>query len=106
VGRVGRGAPGASGRGFSFSLAPTWGAPWSGVDRLWSAQDARGLAPDATFEAESRPEAERGYPRPGTRWNVSPGAAPALEHAQTSTPARTDTEIDLRSPTKERTRRQ
>ena len=54
-------APGASGRGLSFSLAPAWGAPSSGVDRLWSARDARGLAPDAAFEPESRLDAEFGY---------------------------------------------
>ena len=53
--------PGASGRGLSFSLAPTWGAPSSGVERLWSARDARGLAPGETFEPESRLEGELGY---------------------------------------------
>ena len=56
-------APGERGRGLSFSLAPTWGAAGSGVDRLWSARDARGLAPNAggTFEPESRLEGELGY---------------------------------------------
>ena len=55
-------APGAGGRGLSFSLAPTWGKPGSGVDRLWSARDARGLAPTGgTFEPESRLEGELGY---------------------------------------------
>ena len=55
-------APGERGRGLSFSLAPTWGAPGSGVDRLWSARDARGLAPTGgDFEPESRLEGELGY---------------------------------------------
>ncbi len=55
-------APGERGRGLSFSLAPTWGAPGSGVDRLWSARDARGLAPGGgDFEPESRLEGELGY---------------------------------------------
>ena len=54
-------APGERGRGLSFSLAPTWGAASSGVDRLWSARDARGLAPDGEFEAEQRLEGELGY---------------------------------------------
>ena len=53
--------PGERGRGLSFSLAPTWGAASSGVDRLWSARDARGLAPDSEFEAKQRFEGELGY---------------------------------------------
>ena len=58
-------APGERGRGLSFHLAPTWGAPGSGVDRLWSAHDARGLAPGSgTFEPESRLEGELGYGLP------------------------------------------
>ena len=58
-------APGEHGRGLSFHLAPTWGAPGSGVDRLWSARDARGLAPGGgTFEPESRLEGELGYGLP------------------------------------------
>ena len=53
--------PGAAGRGLSFSLAPAWGAPSSGVDRLWSARDARGLGPGGEFEPERRLEGELGY---------------------------------------------
>ena len=34
--------PGASGRGLSLTLAPVWGMPSSGVERLWSARDAAG----------------------------------------------------------------
>ena len=53
--------PGTSGRGLSLSLAPVWGTPSSGVERLWSARDAAGLAPGGEFEAERRLEAELGY---------------------------------------------
>ena len=53
--------PGASGRGLSLSLAPVWGTPSSGVERLWSARDAAGLVRDDDFEAERRLEGEVGY---------------------------------------------
>ena len=53
--------PGASGRGLSLTIAPVWGTPSSGVERLWSARDAAGLAPGGEFEAERRLEAELGY---------------------------------------------
>ena len=55
-------APGASGRGLSFRLAPTWDAPSSDAERLWSARDARALSPDGTFEPEGR-RAPRGGAR-------------------------------------------
>ena len=54
-------APGARGRGLSFSLSPAWGAASSGVERLWSARDAQGLAPGYEFEAGRRLEGEPGY---------------------------------------------
>ena len=38
------------GWGLSFGLAPTYGRASSGLDRLWSARDARGLAPKSGFE--------------------------------------------------------
>ena len=53
--------PGERGRGLSFSLSPTWGAAASGMERLWSARDARGLAPEGQFEAGQRLEGELGY---------------------------------------------
>ena len=53
--------PGGRGRGLSLTLAPTVGAASSGTGTLWSAADARGLAPGAEFEAESRLDAEIGY---------------------------------------------
>ena len=54
-------APGERGRGLSFSLSPTWGAAGSGMERLWSAHDAQGLAPGPGFEAGQRLEGELGY---------------------------------------------
>ena len=53
--------PGESGRGLSLTVAPTWGAASSGVDRLWSLADTRGLSPDGEFEAGRRLETELGY---------------------------------------------
>ena len=54
-------SPGERGRGLSFTLSPAWGAASSGVERLWSARDARGLSPGAGFEAGQRLEGELGY---------------------------------------------
>ena len=96
--------PGASGRGLSLTLAPVWGTPSSGVERLWSARDAAGLVRDEEFEAERRLEAELGYVlaaprglglatpyaglslagggrawRLGARWNVAPDVTFGLE---------------------------
>ena len=96
--------PGAAGRGLSLSIAPTWGNAASAVERLWSAPDAAGLAPNRTFEPGSRLEAELGYGvgaprgpglvtpyagltlsgdapriRTGVRWNASQSAAVSLE---------------------------
>ena len=53
--------PGASGRGLSLTLAPTFGAGPSDAERLWSLGDARSLAGDAGAGAGSRLEAEVGY---------------------------------------------
>ena len=53
--------PGASGRGLSLTLAPSWGADTGGAERLWSAGDARGLAPEGTVDPGRRLEAELGY---------------------------------------------
>ena len=75
--------PGASGRGLSLSLAPVWGTPSSGVERLWSARDAAGLAPGGEFEAERRLEAELGYGYGafGGRGRVTPYAGLGLAEA-------------------------
>ena len=53
--------PGASGRGLSLTVAPEWGTPSSGVERLWSARGTAGLAPGEDFEATRRLNAELGY---------------------------------------------
>ena len=97
--------PDASGRGLSLTIAPVWGTPSSGVDRLWSARDAAGLAPGGEFEAERRLEAELGYGlgafgghgvvtpyaglglaeagdrtwRAGARWSLAPHLAMSLD---------------------------
>ena len=96
--------PGASGRGLSLTLAPVWGTPSSGVERLWSARDAAGLVRDDDFDAERRLEGEIGYGfgaprglglatpyaglslagggrawRLGARWNVAPDVTFGLE---------------------------
>ena len=53
--------PGAAGRGFSLTLAPTWGNASSAQERLWSARDAGGLVSGPSFEPERRFTAELGY---------------------------------------------
>ncbi|MDE2912839.1 MAG: hypothetical protein OXL68_07940 [Paracoccaceae bacterium] len=45
----------------SLILAPSVGNASSGTGTLWSAADARGLAPGGTFEAGRRLDAEVGY---------------------------------------------
>ena len=107
--------PDASGRGLSLVLAPVWGTPSSGVDRLWSARDAAGLAPGGEFEAERRLEGEVGYGfgafgghgvvtpyagvglaeagdrtwRAGARWSLAPHLAMSLDGTR-SEPANDD----------------
>ena len=53
--------PDGSGRGLSLTLAPAWGTDSGGAERLWSLEDARGLAPDGAADPGSRLEAEVGY---------------------------------------------
>ena len=100
--------PGASGRGLLLTLAPVWGTPSSGVERLWSARNAAGLAPGGEFEAERRLEGEVGYGlgafgergvvtpyaglglaeagdrtwRAGARWSLAPHLAMSLDGAR------------------------
>ena len=68
--------PDASGRGLSLTLTPVWGAPEGGAQRLWSVQDARGLAANERVEPESRLEAELGY-----GFSVLDGRGVATPHA-------------------------
>ena len=116
--------PGASGRGLSLTLTPSFGAASSGVEQLWSHRDATGLTPDGEFEAESRIETELGYGiglrgnqglltpytglslgeggdrtwRTGTRWKIAQQATLGLEatrsEARNATPV---TALILRS---------
>ncbi len=68
-------APGERGRGLSFRLAPTYGAPGSSVEQLRSARDAGGLASGGSeFDPESRLEGEIGYGLPafGDRFTGTP----------------------------------
>ena len=53
--------PDPSGRGLSLTLAPTWGNAASGMERLWSARNARVFAESEHVEAEGRLEATVGY---------------------------------------------
>ena len=97
--------PDASGRGFSLTVAPAWGAASSEVERLWSLRDTGGLAPEGEFEGEGRLETVLGYGlggpmgvglltpysglslsdggartlRLGSRWQVAPEATFGLE---------------------------
>ena len=109
--------PGVSGRGLSLSLAPVWGTASGGVERLWAAGPAPGLAPDEAFEAGAGLQAELGYGlrppvghgaftpyagfsmagnggernwRIGTRWAAEPAFALALEASRGETDADPD----------------
>ena len=75
--------PGASGRGLSLTVAPSWGTG-TGTGALWSARDASALTPEYEVEGQQRIDAELGYGLglarlPGT---VTPFAA--LSHADHS----------------------
>ena len=72
--------PGEAGRGLSLTLAPVIGNASSGTGTLWSAADARGIAPGTEFEAEQRLDAEVGYGLAlfGGRFTGTPHAGMAL----------------------------
>ncbi len=54
--------PRSDGNGLSLRLGPAWGATESGVQSLWSRQDARGLARGGmAMDAAQRVETELGY---------------------------------------------
>ena len=59
--------PGKDGRGLSMKLGSAWGSTQSGVQSLWSRQDASGLAGTSPFEAAQRFQAELGYGIAGRR---------------------------------------
>ena len=53
--------PSEDGRGLSMRLGSAWGATQSGVQSLWSSQDASGLARGAAMDLAQRFQAELGY---------------------------------------------
>ena len=59
--------PGASGRGLSLTLSPSWGSTGSNTQELWSLNDTGGFAREHEFEAGRRLEAEIGYGLAGPR---------------------------------------
>ena len=106
--------PGVSGRGLSLAITPVWGTASGGVERLWAAGPAPGLAPAEAFEAGAGLQAELGYGlrpplghgaftpyagfsmagdgtgrtyRIGTRWAAEPAFALALEASRGETDA-------------------
>ena len=69
--------PGSDGRGLSMKLGSAWGNAQSGVQSLWSVQDASGLARGAAMNAAQRFQAELGYGFAG-RKALAGGKADAL----------------------------
>ena len=59
--------PGATGSGLLLTLTPSWGVAPSGVERLWSQRDARGLAGYGGLSPAGRLGAEVGYALSGPR---------------------------------------
>ena len=59
--------PRSGGRGLSMNLGSSWGAAQSGVQSLWSRQDANGLVRGAAMNAAQRFQAELGYGFAGRR---------------------------------------
>ena len=53
--------PGKDGRGLSMKLGSAWGSTQSGVQSLWSQQDASGLVGNAAFDAAQRYQVELRY---------------------------------------------
>ena len=53
--------PSEDGRGLSMRLGSAWGATQSGVQSLWSSQDASGLTRGAAMDLAQRFQAELGY---------------------------------------------
>ena len=63
--------PRSDGNGLSLRLGPAWGATESGVESLWSRQDAHGLARGGTaMDAAQRFKMELGYGLAGRKTNA------------------------------------
>lgn len=74
--------PDKTGRGVSFTLAPSWGQAQNGVERLWSSlAGTRSLAQDGTPAAGHRLESELGYgfALPGAPGLVTPYAGVTVD---------------------------
>ena len=69
--------PSTDGRGLSMNLGSTWGNARSGVQSLWSVQDASGRARGAAMNAAQRFQVELGYGIAG-RKALAGGKADAL----------------------------
>ena len=76
---------GPSGRGLSYSLTRSWGAPGTrgGADRLWTRETLSGLGGGAGRDAGGRLEAEAGYGFPvlGGRFTGTPHAGLGVSDA-------------------------
>ena len=59
--------PRSDGRGLSMNLGSAWGQAQSGVQSLWTRQDASGLVRGAPMNAAQRFQAELGYGFAGRR---------------------------------------
>ena len=59
--------PRTDGRGLSMNLGSAWGAAQSGVQSLWTRQDASGLVQGTAMNAAQRFQAELGYGLNGPR---------------------------------------
>ena len=74
-------SPGLGGRGLSLSVAPAWGDPQSGTERLWR-QGATGLPAEAAgSERPPRVEATLGYGVPALGGVVTPYSGLTLDGA-------------------------
>ena len=103
-------APGGAGRGLSLTVAPSWGAATSGVERLWSGGEVAPLGRGAQYEDAAALQTELGYGmraplgrgvvtpytgltlggdgvrtwRAGGRWKSAPAFSVALEGSRES----------------------
>ena len=75
--------PGASGRGLLLAFTPTWGAPLSGTQQLWSQRNAQDFSAGHDFVPSQSLNAEIGYALdgPGGVGLQTPYAALSLEDA-------------------------
>ena len=121
--------PGQSGRGLTFTLAPSWGESGSTTEQLWDSAHSKGIARDDDFDARRGLEAELGYGlrgldgtgvltpytgaswgdegdrtilRTGARWQIAPETVLGFEaaRARRSATAPADAAIRIRIETR------